>query len=93
MSNFMKKNTLIVHLDVTPEESYNRIKMRARNFESTIPLEYLQKLYTAYEEFLQEISKVIPVIRVNYSTFKTAEEMAKIIKETFEKMQNIKSVQ
>jgi deoxyadenosine kinase len=93
MSNFMKKNTLIVHLDVKPEESLARIKNRNRECESTITLEYLTKLYNAYEDFLQEICKVIPVIRVNYSTYKTAEEMAKIIKTTFDNMKNIKSIE
>ena len=92
MSNFMKKNTLIVHLDVKPEEALERIKMRARGCETGISLDYLNKLYEAYEEFLGDISKVIPVIRVNYSKFKTAEEMAKIIKEEFDKMHNIKEI-
>ena len=44
------------------------------------------------EEFLKEISKVIPVIRVNYSEFKTAEEMAQIIKREYDSMLNIKNV-
>ena len=92
MSNFMKKNTLIVHLDVKPQEALERIKMRGRGCETTISLEYLEKLYQAYEEFIKEISKIIPVIRVNYSKFKTAEEMAKIIKEEFEKMHSIKEI-
>ena len=61
MSNFMKKNTLIVHLDVKPEESLRRIKLRARGCEVGITVDYLTKLYNAYEEFLKEISKVIPV--------------------------------
>ena len=93
MSNFMKKNTLIVHLDVKPEESLRRIKMRARGCETGITIEYLTKLYNAYEEFLSEISKVIPVIRVNYSKFKTAEEMAQIIKREYDSMHNIKNVE
>ena len=92
MSNFMKKNTLIVHLDCKPEESLQRIKMRARGCETGITLDYLTKLYNAYEEFLKEISKVIPVIRVNYSEFKTAEEMAQIIKREYDSMHNIKNV-
>ena len=92
MSNFMKKNTLIVHLDCKPEESLRRIKMRNRGCETGITIEYLTKLYNAYEEFLSEISKVIPVIRVNYSKFKTAEEMAQIIKREYESMHNIKNV-
>ena len=93
MSNFMKKNTLIVHLDVKPEESLRRIKMRARGCETGITIEYLTKLYNAYEEFLSEISKVIPVIRVDYSKFKTAEEMAQIIKREYDNMHNIKTVE
>ena len=92
MSNFMKKNTLIVHLDCKPEESLRRIKMRARGCEVGITVDYLTKLYNAYEEFLKEISKVIPVIRVNYSEFKTAEEMAQIIKREYDSMHNIKNV-
>lgn len=92
MSNFMKKNTLIVHLDVKPNEALERIKKRNRGCETGITVDYLTKLYNAYEEFLKEISKVIPVIRVNYSKFKTAEEMANIIKEEFDKMHNIKMV-
>ena len=93
MSNFMKKNTLIVHLDCKPEESLRRIKMRARGCETGITIDYLTKLYNAYEEFLKEISKVIPVIRVDYSKFKTAEEMAQIIKREYDNMHNIKTVE
>jgi hypothetical protein len=42
---------------------------------------------------LKEISKVIPVIRVDYSKFKTAQEMAQIIKREFDNMHNIKTVE
>ena len=80
----MKKNTLIVHLDVKLEESLRRIKIRARGCETWISIEYVTKSYNDYEEFLKEISKVIPVIRVNYSKFKTAEEMAQIIKKEYD---------
>ena len=92
MSNFMKKNTLIIHLDCKPEESLDRIKKRARGCETGITLEYLTKLYNGYEEFIKQISKVIPVLRVNYSKFKSAEEMAEIIKKEYESMQNVKRI-
>ena len=92
MSNFMKKNTLIIHLDCKPEESLERIKKRARGCETGITLEYLNKLYKGYEDFIKEISKVIPVLRVNYSRFKSAEEMAEIIKKEYESMQNVKKI-
>ena len=92
MSNFMKKNTLIIHLDCKPEESLERIKLRGRKCENGITVDYLRKLYNGYEDFIKEISKVIPVIRVNYSKFKTAEEMAEIIKREYYSMQNIRNV-
>lgn len=74
-----KKPNLIVHLDVSPEESLRRIHMRKRGCESTITVEYLRNLQQAYEEFLTEIARIIPVIRVNYEEFHTADEMTDVI--------------
>jgi len=76
MSNFMKKPNIIVHLDVTPEESLRRITMRSRGCETGVTLEYLQGLHAAYEDFIVDIARVIPVIKVDYSQFRTADEMA-----------------
>jgi len=92
MSNFMQKPNIIVHLDVSPEESFRRIKMRSRDCESGVPLEYLKALHAAYEVFIQDISRVIPVIKVDYREFQTAEEMAKVIKTEYAKIANIRTV-
>jgi len=92
MSNFMKKPNVIVHLDVTPEESLERIKCRNRGCETTITVEYLRSLHQAYEEFLQDISTVIPVIKVNWNEFQEADEVAKQIKSEFQRIQNIRHV-
>jgi len=92
MSNFMRKPNLIIHLDVKPEESLERIKSRARDCESSISLEYLTNLYKAYEDFIEGIAHVIPVIRVNWSKFRTAEEMAEMIKREYMNMRNIHTV-
>ncbi|HEU0031642.1 MAG TPA: deoxynucleoside kinase [Kofleriaceae bacterium] len=83
MSNFMCKPSVIVFLDVSPEASAERIRMRSRDVEAQIPLEYLQALHEGYEEFVQNISKVIPVIRVDYERFATAEQMAEVIKREY----------
>lgn len=48
-------------------------RFRNRECEASITLEYLTNLHKAYEDFIQEISRVIPVIRVNWSRFRTAE--------------------
>ena len=48
MSNMMRRPTVIIHLDVTPEESLRRIEMRARSCETGISIDYLTKLDAAY---------------------------------------------
>ena len=83
MSNFMCKPNLIVYLDVSPERSLERIEMRDREMEKGISLEYLTALYNGYEEFIADISRLIPVIRVDYDRFATAEEMAEVIERDY----------
>lgn len=92
MSNFLRKPNVIVYLDVTPEASLERIKNRGRKMEKTITLEYLQALYNAYEVFITEISKVIPVIRVDWNNFHSAKEMAEKVKEEYEKLRVVHKV-
>lgn len=79
MSNFMCKPNVIVYLDVSPERSMERIKARSRGVESGISLEYLTALHAGYEEFIRDISRLIPVIRVDYDRFPSIEEMAGVI--------------
>ena len=83
MSNFMCKPNLIVYLDVKPHDSYERIQMRNRGVESGISLDYLKALYEGYTEFIEDISRLLPVISVDYSTFASAEEMAKMIEREY----------
>ncbi|MCB1636240.1 MAG: deoxynucleoside kinase, partial [Xanthomonadales bacterium] len=84
MSNFMCKPNVIVYLDVSPEKSLERIRSRARGMETGISLEYLRALYRGYEEFIGDVSRVIPVISVDYDRFATAEEMASVIEKNFQ---------
>ena len=92
MSNFMKKPNIIVHLDLTPEESLRRIQLRNRQCEQSISLEYLSALYKAYEDFVNEIAKIIPVIKVDYQRFHSSDQMAKVVKQEYEQISNIKYV-
>ena len=59
------------------------LEMRSRDVESGITLEYLQALYIGYEEFIASISKLTPVIRVDYDRFPTIEEMADVIQREY----------
>lgn len=83
MSNFMCKPNAIIYLEVSPEASAERIRMRSRDIEQKIELGYLQALHEGYREFIANISKVIPVIRVDYERFATAEEMADVIRREY----------
>ena len=83
MSNFMCRPSLIVYLDVKPERSMERVQMRSRDVESGITLEYLQALYDEYERFIGDISKTVPVIRVDWDKFRDVEEMAAVIEREY----------
>ena len=83
MSNFMCKPSVIVFLDVSPESSAERIRARSRDVETKIELGYLQALHDGYQEFVESVSKVIPVIRIDYERFATAGEMAEVIKREY----------
>lgn len=85
----MRQPNMIVHLDVTPEESLKRIQLRSRGIETGISIEYLRALHAGYETFLDDISRSIPVIRVNWNTFQSAEKMATMIKEKYASMRSI----
>ena len=76
MSNFMCRPSLIVYLDVKPERSMERVRQRSREVESGITLEYLQALYTEYERFIADISRAVPVIRVDWDRFHDVDEIA-----------------
>ncbi|MCP4447957.1 MAG: deoxynucleoside kinase [Myxococcales bacterium] len=83
MSNFMCKPSVIVYLDVSPKTSMERIKTRSRGVEADIQLAYLESLHAGYERFVKDISRVIPVIRIDYERYATADEMAEVIKREY----------
>jgi deoxyadenosine kinase len=83
MSNFMCRPSLIVYLDVNAQRSMERIEMRSRGVETGITLEYLEALYFEYEEFVQNIARTIPVVRVDWDRFQDVEEMAMAVQREF----------
>jgi deoxyadenosine kinase len=83
MSNFMCRPNLIVYLDLSPETSLERVRSRARDVETGISLEYLAALRDNYEAFIQDISRLVPVVRVNWEEFRDAESMATVIEKEY----------
>jgi len=92
MSNFMKKPNIIIYLEVSPEESLKRIKKRNRGMESGMLIDYLRDLKVGYDEFLLDISKTIPVIKVDWAEFKTDKEIVEKIKNIISNLSNIHSI-
>ena len=72
----MCRPNVIVYLDLSPESSMARIKQRARNVGDGIPLEYLIELRNEYEAFIDDISRTVPVIRVEWEQYRAVEEIA-----------------
>ncbi len=83
MSNFMCRPSVIVYLDVSPQRSFERIQLRQRDVESGVSLEYLGALYEEYEAFLADISRSVPVIRIDWDQFRDVEEMATVIEREY----------
>lgn len=83
MSNFMCKPNVIVYLDVSPAKSMERIAARGRDVEGGITMEYLTALHRGYRDFMTEISRVIPVIQVDYDRFSSVEVMAEVIRREY----------
>ena len=79
MSNFMCRPNVIVFLELSPESSLDRIQQRSRDVETGISLEYLQALDRAYRDFVNDISRTVPVIRVSWEEYRDVDEMAEVI--------------
>ncbi len=79
MSNFMCRPNVIVFLDLSPESSMARIQQRSRDVETGISLEYLRALHAAYADFIHDIARTVPVIRVSWEEYRDVGEMAEVI--------------
>jgi deoxyadenosine/deoxycytidine kinase len=49
LTNFLNKLDFIVFLDVSPQEAMKIVKIRSRDCESDITLDYLTKLHEGYQ--------------------------------------------
>ena len=83
MSNFMCRPNVIVFLDLSPASSLARIRERSRDVETGITLEYLEGLYANYVEFIEDIARTIPVIRVDWEKYRDVEEIAQVIEDGY----------
>ncbi|GIQ81015.1 hypothetical protein KIPB_001907 [Kipferlia bialata] len=69
-----------------------QIRQRNRECESGITLEYLTMLHNAYQDFIQDISKTIPVIRVRWDQYRSAQDVAEKLAEEFARLRTVRNV-
>ncbi|KAJ7391528.1 mitochondrial electron transport, NADH to ubiquinone [Desmophyllum pertusum] len=70
-----------LYLDVPPETCNQRIRGRGRDYESGIPLEYLQGLNASYKTFLDEMRNLgCRVLEYNWTDFGYKFDVAEDIK-------------
>lgn len=92
MSRLMAVPDLVIHLDVTPKESLRRVRLRGRECEKGITLEYLEKLSLCYEEFLGELSQSVRVIRIDWNGDPDVNKVVECVTKEFENMRHVKKV-
>ena len=61
MVSFLNPPDLIIYLHGKPETVMNRIASRGRSCESDIPLDFLQDLHAAYEDWIERAPALCPV--------------------------------
>ena len=82
ITNFLHRPDLIVYLEVEPEVALQRINERSRGCETGITLEYLQDLKKGYEDWLDDVKERIPVLRLDWNTFKDTDSVVSKIQFT-----------
>ena len=75
---------VLFFLQLSPEETAERIKMRSRDCESGIPIKYLEDLNAAYKMILDKLSKRTEVIYIDAR--KSADEVCTEVNSIIEDM-------
>lgn len=73
---------LLIYLDCRPETAMKRIKMRGRDMEKTITLDYLKALQENYYQFLDEMEMAgVRILRLNWEEFPPMPEVVRMVHE------------
>lgn len=57
-SKLEKVSNKIIYIHTSPEVAFTRLKMRSRNSEDTINLEYLTKIHQKYEDWIDDLKQL-----------------------------------
>ena len=95
MKRFLVYPDILLYLRVNPETSLNRIAQRGRKAEEGITLEYMQKLFLGYENFIDEMGRYTRVISLDWNHYLEIDEVLDLIyekkKDKFDFLRDIKT--
>ena len=81
MKRYLLYPDILLYLRVNPETSLNRITQRGRKAEKGITLEYMQKLFLGYENFIDEMGRYTRVISLDWNHYLEIDEVVDRISE------------
>ena len=62
---YLQYPDLHIHLDIDLDTEVKRIKIRSRECEEGIPLDYLKKLRTSYDKLIPHLASIYPLVRID----------------------------
>lgn len=72
---------VVVYLRVSPETALERIRLRGRESEKGITLEYLRTLLMAYDKWMLKLSTKFPIITIDWNEPMDSKTVVKLITE------------
>lgn len=79
-SPLVHRPDLIIFLDAPPEVCMRRIRERVRGCEVGVTNEYLTALHREYTEFMEQLARVLPVLRIDWSEFRPVCDVAEMVR-------------
>jgi deoxyadenosine kinase len=79
MRRFLQYPDVILYLRTDPDKALQRVIQRSRSCESTIPVEYLKRLYDGYDLFIKEMSQYTVVIDIDWNEFIPTEKITNMV--------------
>ncbi|MGQ9853153.1 MAG: deoxynucleoside kinase, partial [Candidatus Oleimicrobiaceae bacterium] len=77
MTSYLRKPDLIVYLRASTWTLITRIRRRGREFERGITPEYLHELNLAYERWIRNASKEMPILTVEADEFEFEQDASR----------------
>jgi len=71
LKRFLRYPDLMIYLRATPEACHERVRMRNRKEESSVPLDYLKRLHDEHDALADVMSRFTRVVILDWEEFST----------------------